>query len=861
MSKSNPQSVVPKRLHGFSIRAIIGRLTWHELVAIPLVASAVVGYLFREVILNWFRISEEASIIYFGIGIVPVGVWLLVMFGTALVKKRLLISRYRLFVATLILLPGFMIIGSLFQSYHGLFSVFTLGGEISLGGLIGETLAGGNFAGAILRATILFIASFSVFLPRRTLWLVGFFGRCALYLYVILIMAVKLLTKMYSDERLTRSGLQAEETSESTRKGLLSKLGNHSEVGEKDFIRFEDEFSPNTNEYMNDMPAVDWEVDTEGKNPRTIGHSNRLDGPLFGTTNEAFVSSQENTLGSPDKQRENLVSTNISSVVKTNRLWSINGDHTENMESSLDSDVVREELAVNLDKDDVSLASRGTSTWVTPPLGLLTLSDEQGLSSDQIDETAQTIKQTLAEYDIEVEGGHIKPGPTVTMYGLIPGWVRKTRQVKQTNEGGEPLLDENGKQIVTMVEQKTRVKVDSILSREKDLSLALKTPSIRLETPVMGRAQVGIEIPNSTISPVTLRGVMESDEFEKLRHEGELPVAFGKGSGGETVVIDLVDMPHLLIAGSTGSGKSVCLNTIVSCLIMEKAPVDMRLLLIDPKRVELTPYNGIPHLLSPVVVNVDEVVGMLKGLIKEMMNRYRSMEELGVRNIQAYNERLPEDKMPFLVVVVDELADLMMTAAFDVEQSLCRLAQLGRATGIHLVIATQRPSVDVVTGLIKANFPSRISFGVTSYIDSRTILDTPGAEKLLGRGDMLYLPRDASRPQRLQGVFISDKEIEEVVRFWKTSPMGWMQKLVLRPEKVDDINASDTSQSYSEIDALFHKAVELAHSHNKISTSLLQRRMRIGYPRAARLMDELELHGIVGPSDGSKSREVLAQSI
>ena len=313
-------------------------------------------------------------------------------------------------------------------------------------------------------------------------------------------------------------------------------------------------------------------------------------------------------------------------------------------------------------------------------------------------------------------------------------------------------------------------------------------------------------------------------------------------------------MPHLLVAGATGSGKSVCLNTIVSCLIAENSPSELRLLLIDPKRVELTPFNGIPHLLTPVTVETAEVVPLLKALINEMLKRYKHMEQSGARNISSYNSKTKE-KMPYLVVVIDELADLMMTSSVELEQSLCRLAQLGRATGIHLIIATQRPSVDVLTGLIKANFPSRIAFGVTSQIDSRTILDSVGAEKLLGRGDMLYHPIDASRPSRVQGVFISDSEITKLVDYWKNvnwPPIPEMDfNLALDEDKAEGIDINEAG------DELLDKAIALANSERKLSTSFLQRRLRVGYPRAARLMDELEEQGIVGPSDGSKSRDVI----
>ena len=494
--------------------------------------------------------------------------------------------------------------------------------------------------------------------------------------------------------------------------------------------------------------------------------------------------------------------------------------------------------------------------WVRPSMDILHDVQEGGITEDEMSETAETIKTTLGDYGVEVEIGETHPGPTVTMYGLVPGWIRRHKQVKVTDEEGRPKLNESGKPMTSRVETKTRVKVDAITSREKDLALALRTSSIRIETPVLGKSLVGVEVPNPNPSLVTLRGVMEGPEYRDLLEKAKLPVALGKGSGGEAVVIDLAKMPHLLVAGATGSGKSVCINTILSGLLMEKTPEDLRLLLIDPKRVELTPYNGIPHLLTPVVVETDQVVDLLKGLIAEMMNRYRRMEEVGVRNIDSYNRKMP-DRMAYLVVAVDELADLMMTASFDVEQALCRLAQMGRATGIHLIIATQRPSVDVVTGLIKANFPSRISFGVTSQIDSRTILDTAGAEKLLGKGDMLYQAIDASRPERVQGVFISDSEVEDLVEFWQNTPHGPMTAVSLHTAGDGDMEDEDDVAGDVERDKMLPEAIELAQKQKKLSTSLLQRRLRIGYPRAARLMEELEEEGIVGPGDGSKPRDVI----
>ena len=366
---------------------------------------------------------------------------------------------------------------------------------------------------------------------------------------------------------------------------------------------------------------------------------------------------------------------------------------------------------------------------------------------------------------------------------------------------------------------------------------------------------MGIEVPNPRPAVVTVRSVMETDAYQSLRAKSRLALALGRGSGGEVAVADLARMPHLLIAGATGSGKSVCINSVIACIIMQSAPWETRLLLIDPKRVELTPYNRIPHLLTPVVVEVEVAVQALKGMIQEMLRRYKRMEEAGVRNIESYNRgRPPEERMSLVVIAVDELADLMMSAPYDIERSIIRLAQLGRATGIHLVVATQRPSVDVVTGLIKANFPSRISFAVASQVDSRTILDSVGAEKLLGRGDMLFQPQDAPKPKRIQGAFISDKEVEELVGYWRHQRGPLPPEIPLESAEED----RGTGQHAGQLgDELMDKAWDLATQYNRLSTSLLQRRLRIGYPRAARLMDLLEEEGVVGPGEAGKSRDVL----
>jgi S-DNA-T family DNA segregation ATPase FtsK/SpoIIIE len=438
----------------------------------------------------------------------------------------------------------------------------------------------------------------------------------------------------------------------------------------------------------------------------------------------------------------------------------------------------------------------------------------------------------------------------VTQYGLVPGWVRRYREVKERNEDGSQARSEDGKLISSRVEEKTRVKVDHILAREKDLALALAAPSLRFEAPVPGESFVGLEVPNSHREVVTLRSILESTAFQDLQKKAKLPIALGQGSGGEPVITDLADMPHILIAGATGSGKSVCINTIICSLMMQLTPLDLQMYLVDPKRVELTAYNGLPHLAGPVLVEADQAVPALHALIAEMQSRYKRFEAIGARNIQGYNAKVPkqEDRIPYLMLVIDELADLMMTSPGDVEYALCRLAQLGRATGIHLVVATQRPSVDVLTGLIKANFPSRASFAVSSQVDSRTVLDGAGADKLLGRGDMLFMPTNATKPKRVQGTYISDEEVDGIVSFWQKQK-GNGQPL---PSVQVDLAPAD-----SDDDDDFQKAMSYALSHKSVSATSLMKELRIGYPKASNLLDHLEDKGIVGPGDPGKSREVI----
>ena len=469
--------------------------------------------------------------------------------------------------------------------------------------------------------------------------------------------------------------------------------------------------------------------------------------------------------------------------------------------------------------------------WPLPNPEMLAIAKPGGITQEEIDSTSARVVESLRQFAIDVSVDQVRQGPTVTMYGLSPGW--KGRSEESTGQ---------------------RVRVDTILNREKDIALALASPNLRFEAPVPGESVVGIEVPNSHPTEVTLRSVMDTPEWEKFSQSAALPVPLGLGSGGDPVMADLARMPHTLVAGSTGSGKSVCMNAIITGLIMTKTPLELRLIMIDPKRVELTPYQGIPHLYHPVVVEADRAVIVLKSLVDEMMGRFRQLEQAGVKNIASYNEKSKE-RMPYLVILVDELADLMLTAAGDVERLLVRLAQLGRATGVHLVVATQRPSVDVVTGLIKANFPSRISFAVMSQIDSRTILDSVGAEKLLGRGDMLYMPIDKPKPSRVQGAFLNDAEIEGVVSAYENLNAPNLPELVV---SFDDAGAEGgTASSATDGDSLFDQAVGLTQSQKTLSVSLLQRRLRIGYPRAARLMDELEDEGIVGAGEPGKPRPVL----
>ncbi len=538
----------------------------------------------------------------------------------------------------------------------------------------------------------------------------------------------------------------------------------------------------------------------------------------------------------------------------------------------------------------------GSRAWRLPDLAeILEEAEDVEISHDDIKERAHIIEQTLADFGLPVRVVEANPGPAVTQFGLQPGYRERRRSRDEMRREAEDLLKQRGygtsrrpitedlvkEAMENEVEkyERVKIKVSKIQSLTNDLALALSASPIRIEAPVPGRPLVGLEVPNTQKALVSLRGVLESDTFRQMK--SSLRIALGQDTSGQSAVADLGRMPHLLVAGATGSGKSVCVNSIIATLLLTHTPDTLRFLMIDPKMVELITYNGIPHLLSPVVVEVERAVPLLRWATGEMDRRYKLFSKEGARNVDAFNEKLAkrgEPVLPYIILVIDELADLMMAAPDDVERFICRLAQMSRATGIHLIIATQRPSVDVVTGLIKANFPSRIAFAVTSQIDSRVILDTPGAEALLGRGDMLFMRPDSSKLERLQGCFVSDGELEKLVRYWKgvrvseggaidgellPPPGGLPAMPAPRPEDVvqaplwDELIQQQREAQNS--DDLYDDAVAVVRQAGRASVSLLQRRLRVGYSRAARLIDLMEERGVVGPDQGgSMGREVLA---
>ena len=462
-----------------------------------------------------------------------------------------------------------------------------------------------------------------------------------------------------------------------------------------------------------------------------------------------------------------------------------------------------------------------TKPYLLPPFSLLTKPNLLGKSADASDmyDSRRKLEATLESFGVRAKVLDVVRGPAVTRYEVQPA---------------------------------TGVKVSRIVGLTDDIALALAAKDIRMEAPIPGKSAIGIEVPNMEVSVVTMREVMETATFQNA--SSKLSIAFGRDISGQTIVGNLAKMPHLLVAGATGSGKSVCINGIITSILYKAAPDEVKFLMIDPKMVELNVYNGIPHLLAPVVTNPKRASLALKKIVVEMESRYELFSKSATRNIEGYNTLMadnPAAVLPYIVVIVDELADLMMVAANDVEDSIARLAQMARAAGIHLIIATQRPSVDVITGVIKANIPSRIAFGVSSQVDSRTILDMVGAEKLLGRGDMLFLPVGMSKPIRVQGAFLSDQEVETLVNYARGQAEA-EYKTDLVPEVEEESSDSDEV-----LDELYDQAVQIILEAKQASVSLLQRRMRIGYTRAARLIDQMEARSIVGPYEGSKPREVL----
>jgi S-DNA-T family DNA segregation ATPase FtsK/SpoIIIE len=488
-------------------------------------------------------------------------------------------------------------------------------------------------------------------------------------------------------------------------------------------------------------------------------------------------------------------------------------------------EVIKEDVSIEEQKEVVVTESEKIETkkfkkvYQLPPLSLLKEKEKSNVSPKTIQEQKEKILQTLLNFGIEGEIKEISQGPRIIRYELQPA---------------------------------AGIKVREIVSLADDLALHLAVSPIRVEAPIPGKSAIGIEVPNKVRSIVYIKGLLEKI-FEIEDRENKFFFCLGEDIAGNPKIAELTKMPHLLIAGQTGSGKSVCLNSLICSFLFTKTPEEIKFLLIDPKRVELTNYNGIPHLIAPVIVDSKTAAIGLEIMVKKMEERFEMFAEEGVRNIEGYNSgKPPEERIPYIAIIIDELADLIFQTQFEVERNICRIAQMARATGIHLVIATQRPSVNVITGLIKANIPSRISFAVASQTDSRTILDMNGAEKLLGEGDMLYLPVDAAKPTRIQGAFISEEEIRKVVDFWKQQgePIYENEFLEIQQEekKFEEIEIDDE---------LFKEAVSIVISKGEASASMLQRKLKIGYARAGRLIDLMEKKGIVGPPSGSKPREVL----
>lgn len=473
-----------------------------------------------------------------------------------------------------------------------------------------------------------------------------------------------------------------------------------------------------------------------------------------------------------------------------------------------------------------SLTSSANQIWQYPPISIF--DDAPGAKADRGDvrKNAQTIERTLESFGITARVADVNDSPSVTQYAL---------------------------------EVALGTKLAKIVSLSNDLAMALAAPGgqIRVEAPIPGKSLVGIEVPNRSLEVVPIRKILTSENL--ISSKSKITVPLGLDVTGQPKIADIAKMPHVLIAGQTGSGKSVCINSWISTLLFRASPSELRMIMVDPKRVELTPYNGIPHLLTPVIVEPEKVVSALKWAVKEMESRYKTFTEVGAKNIEGYNTMAGFTSMPYVVIVIDELAEIMLFSPSEVEDNVCRIAQMARAVGIHLVLATQRPSVNVITGLIKANIPARIAFAVSSMTDSRVILDTPGAEKLLGRGDMLYIPPELAKPVRVQGCFVSDKEIGRLIDFLKTQKSTeYNDEITSQPVAIPGSKTTNVvSVDGAEHDTMFNDAVKFITDTGKASATNLQRHFKIGYARAARLLDELQKAGIVGPVNGAKPREIL----
>lgn len=523
-----------------------------------------------------------------------------------------------------------------------------------------------------------------------------------------------------------------------------------------------------------------------------------------------------------DDDEEEIESVNEIAEEEENKLQS----KREFIKKKVSGDgVVGEEMEEETSEEIKTVDSPWTKRIIIknlPPLDLLTSKKSKPTSGD-IEANAQTIHDTLKEFKIEVDMGEVKVGPTVTQYTLKP------------SKG---------------------VKLTRITALSNDLSLALAAHPIRIEAPIPGKSLVGVEVPNLKVAMVTLRELLESKEF--VERPNNMMIALGKDVAGKVWFADLPRMPHLLVAGATNSGKTVCVNTIIMSLLYQNTAETLRFIMVDPKRVELTPYNGIPHLLTPVITNAHKTVNALKWLIGEMDRRYEIYSQDHSRDIDSFNGKHPDTKMPRIVFVIDELADLMASAASEVEAGIIRIAQMARAVGIHLIVATQRPSVDVITGLMKANIPARIAFSMASIIDSRTILDCPGAEKLLGRGDMLFLTAELSKPKRIQGAFVSEGEVKNLSEYLTEDGKAEYDESIVEKQTGNGGTLNMFGGSSDDQDSLFEEAKTAIYEVKKASASYLQRRFKIGYGRAARILDQLEMAGIIGPADGAKPREILS---